>query len=82
MPYKSNQQRKFFEMCRNSPGKARDARVPWRDQELPDIAISVEPSDERMLARPAADHENSHCLKDLGRATRMNGDTDRVGLFR
>ena len=66
----------------NGPGETCDARVPGNDQELADIAISVEPGDERMLAPAAADYENSHYVNDLGRRTWVNGDTGRMGLFR
>jgi hypothetical protein len=35
-----------------------------------------------VLARAAADNDNSHYLNDLRRATELKGDTDRTGLFR
>ena len=66
----------------NGPGEACDARVSRSDQELANVAISVQPGGERVLARAAADYENSHYLNELGRAPRMNADTDSMGLFR
>jgi hypothetical protein len=47
-----------------------------------DITFSGEPRDERMLARAAANHENSHSVNSLRRKSQLHGGRANRGLFR
>ena len=49
----------------NGPGERGDAGIARGADELADVAIGGEPGDERVLARAAADDENSHVMNDL-----------------
>ena len=42
--------------------------LPGAHDELADVAIGEQPGDQRVLARAAAEDENSHCMNDLWRA--------------
>ena len=44
-------------------GQGGDARVPGRGHNLGDVAIGGQPGDQRVLARAAAENENSHRLE-------------------
>ena len=59
-------------------GERGDPGISGRADDVADVAIGGQPGDQRVLARAAADDENSHCANDLGRATgcttRCDGD--------
>ena len=57
------------------------SRVPGRADDLADVAIGGEPRDERVLARAAAENQNSHCLNGLGRVTALHGDERPSGTI-
>ena len=46
-------------------GERCDSWIAGRANDLGDVTIGGEPSDERVLARATADDQNSHCLNDL-----------------
>ena len=45
---------------RRSRASARDSGVPGRAHDLADVAIGGKPGDQRVLARAAAENQNSH----------------------
>ena len=70
-----------MQVGRNGSGEARDAGIPGRADELADVAVGGESGDERVLARAAADDENSHCLNDLWRVTAIRTVRGRMGTI-
>jgi hypothetical protein len=47
------------------PRHARNARIPRGADKLSDVSFGREAGGDRVLACPAANDENSHCLKEL-----------------
>ena len=55
--------------------------LPGARQDSPDVAVRGRPRDERVLARAAADDENSHAVKGLGRVTEVDGHARSADYF-
>ena len=60
---------------RRNPGIAR------RADNLADVAVGDQPGDQRVLARAAADDQNSHCLKGLRACAGMHAQERSAGTI-
>jgi hypothetical protein len=70
------------EVDRKSAGQLGNTWISWCGDDFAHIALGGEAGDQRVLARAAAEDQNSHLENDLGGQTALHAGAGWRGLFR